>query len=253
MLSDSPSSYKLASNLIRSISSGSSGVNVEDSRNSITSHLDRRRGKKDQKKRPNRHRKNGSSRRHNRKCSANSNSCSDEDLVELELDEVLAVRNGDLVRELKRPGKQNKAAGSKNKRKRNKRKRRKTNKDKKNAPKTPEQEERRRERRKRRRQERRRQDRLRRQERKQRRKQQRRLERRKLREERLFERPNQPSQDTAEGEEVRKHHLKVRSADESPAMSSSSSCQLKLIDRCSWPHCNRSCPKLKNPDTGEFK
>ena len=24
----------------------------------------------------------------------------------------------------------------------------------------------------------------------------------------------------------------------------------KYIDNCGWPHCNRSCPKLKNPETG---
>ncbi len=25
----------------------------------------------------------------------------------------------------------------------------------------------------------------------------------------------------------------------------------KHVDTCSWPHCNRSCPKLKNPETGK--
>ena len=28
-------------------------------------------------------------------------------------------------------------------------------------------------------------------------------------------------------------------------------CRTKYIDTCSWPHCNRSCPKLKNPETGQ--
>lgn len=32
---------------------------------------------------------------------------------------------------------------------------------------------------------------------------------------------------------------------------SSSQCRTKFIDSCSWPHCNRSCPKLKNPETGQ--
>merc|ERR1712223_1176126 len=70
-----------------------------------------------------------------------------------------------------------------------------------------------------------------------------------------------------------KHHLKVRSVEPSissslyssssvsspfksykPKKSSSQNigqCKPKLIDDCSWPHCNRSCPKLKNPKTGE--
>lgn len=33
--------------------------------------------------------------------------------------------------------------------------------------------------------------------------------------------------------------------------SSSQQCRTKFIDSCSWPHCNRSCPKLKNPETGK--
>ena len=74
-----------------------------------------------------------------------------------------------------------------------------------------------------------------------------------------------------------KHHLKVRSVE--PSISSSSlysssvsssfksfkpkkssshqqnkgQCKPKLIDNCSWPHCNRSCPKLKNPKTGKLE
>lgn len=27
-------------------------------------------------------------------------------------------------------------------------------------------------------------------------------------------------------------------------------CQHRLIERCSWPQCNHSCPKLHNPFTG---
>ena len=72
-----------------------------------------------------------------------------------------------------------------------------------------------------------------------------------------------------------KHHLKVRSVEPSissslyssssvsssfksykPKKSSSQNngqCKPKLIDDCSWPHCNRSCPKLKNPKTGKLK
>lgn len=32
----------------------------------------------------------------------------------------------------------------------------------------------------------------------------------------------------------------------------SGQCRTKFIDSCSWPHCNRSCPKLKNPETGKL-
>ena len=60
-----------------------------------------------------------------------------------------------------------------------------------------------------------------------------------------------------------KHHLKVRSIQQeqsflsspnksSPKSSSQRQCRTKLIDNCSWPHCNRSCPKLKNPKTGKY-
>jgi len=44
----------------------------------------------------------------------------------------------------------------------------------------------------------------------------------------------------------KRHTLKVRSVTEAPK------CQFKLIDSCTWPHCNPSCPKLKNPETGEL-
>ena len=30
-------------------------------------------------------------------------------------------------------------------------------------------------------------------------------------------------------------------------------CKTKLVDSCSWPHCNPTCPKLKNPETGMQK
>ena len=60
-----------------------------------------------------------------------------------------------------------------------------------------------------------------------------------------------------------KHHLKVRSVEQeqsfmsipkksAPKKSSQGQCRTKLIDNCSWPHCNRSCPKLKNPKTGKY-
>jgi hypothetical protein len=39
----------------------------------------------------------------------------------------------------------------------------------------------------------------------------------------------------------------IRSITEEPA----TRCQYKLVDSCTWPQCNPSCPKLKNPETGE--
>ena len=45
----------------------------------------------------------------------------------------------------------------------------------------------------------------------------------------------------------KRHTLKVRSVTEA-----SQTCQFKLVDSCTFPHCNPSCPKLKNPETGEY-
>ena len=115
----------------------------------------------------------------------------------------------------------------------------------KKKPKSEEEIQRRKERRRRKRQEKKR----RRRERKQRQRQLRRLEQRRLRKERLLQQQEDDDKTESGG-----HHLKVRSADSTQSPSSSSGkCHFKLIDRCSWPHCNRSCPKLKNPDTGMFQ
>jgi hypothetical protein len=43
-----------------------------------------------------------------------------------------------------------------------------------------------------------------------------------------------------------RHSVSVRSVAEA-----SPKCQFKLVDSCTWPHCNPTCPKLKNPETGE--
>ncbi|XP_054272506.1 palmitoleoyl-protein carboxylesterase NOTUM [Macrosteles quadrilineatus] len=37
----------------------------------------------------------------------------------------------------------------------------------------------------------------------------------------------------------------------STAVPREQACQHRLIERCSWPQCNHSCPKLRNPFTGE--
>ncbi len=227
MLSDSPHSYKLASNLVRSIPTGSSGQGAESSKNSITSHLEKRRKHKKGGRRNGGggggRRKRGR-RRNGLRCNSNSTSCSG-DFSEGGSSSGSGspdgqVRNNvDLVRKLGR-------------------RKRVTNKQKKHNQ-SAEERRRRRERRKRRKQERRR----RRRERKQRQKRQRRLERRRLR---------LQQQELESAAAAKKHHLKVRSAEPASPDSSSTTCQLKLIDRCSFPHCNKSCPKIKSPETGVY-
>ena len=46
----------------------------------------------------------------------------------------------------------------------------------------------------------------------------------------------------------KRHTLRVRSVTET----TSPKCQFKMVDSCTWPHCNPSCPKLKNSETGEI-
>lgn len=212
MLSESP--YKLARNLVRSISDG---AGRDQYRNSINRHLSDGRP---------------SSRRHSRRRHRNNRTNSVGGGGEL-IDNGNGFnrkRNRDLVRQLEH-GKRSTKKHKNNKNKKGKKK-----------PKTEEEIQRRKERRSRRKQEKKR----RRRERKQKQRRLRRLERRRLRKERLL----QQQQD--DDEESDGHHLKVRSADSTPNPSSSGKCHFKLIDRCSWPHCNPSCPKLKNPDTGKL-
>ena len=44
--------------------------------------------------------------------------------------------------------------------------------------------------------------------------------------------------------------LSVRSIQMRTAPASNVKCPQKHVDTCSWPQCNRSCPKLHNPLTG---
>lgn len=210
----SESPYKLARNLVRSIPDG---AGRDQYRNSINRHLS------DGGRHP--------SRRHPRRRHRNNrtNSVGGGELIDG--NGFNRKRNKDLVKQLNA------------KRSTKKHKKNKSKKGRKKKPKSEEEIQRRRERRRRRKQEKKRRQR----ERKQRQRQLRRLERRRLRKEQLL----QQQQD--DGEESNGHHLKVRSADSTPSPSSSGKCHFKLIDRCSWPHCNRSCPKLKNPDTGKSR
>ena len=52
-----------------------------------------------------------------------------------------------------------------------------------------------------------------------------------------------------------RHRLSTRSIRTTSTSSSSvsSQCKTKHVDQCSWPQCNRSCPKLHNPLTGEIQ
>ena len=213
VLSESP--YKLARNLVRSIPDG---AGRDQYRNSINRHLSD----------GGRH----ASRRHHRRRHRNNRTNSVG-----ELDDGVGFgrkRNRDLVRQLKRSTKKQKGKGKSKKG------------GKKRKPKSEEEIQRRRERRRRRKQEKKRK----RRERKQRQRRLKRLEHRRLKKERLLQQQQQDDRP-----ESGTHHVNVRSADSTPPSPSSSSgqCHFKLIDRCSWPHCNRSCPKLKNPDTGKLK
>ena len=253
MLSDSPHSYKLASNLIRSIPTPN--LDDEDSRNSMNSHLEKRRNhRRLDINRTNRRRHRNGERRGNgskqaHKCLTESNSCDDDDLA---LSDEEFFRNGDLVRSLDRRSSHNK---DKKKRKKKRRKNRKNKQRRKSLGGEEEAERRKRDRKRKRksggddtkeaRRARKAERRKRRQERKKRQREARRRERRRQR--KLAKAAEEAAKQSEEGA---KHHLSVRSADEQRSPSSGQ-CVTHLVDTCSWPHCNPTCPKLKHPKTGK--
>nr|CAG4636854.1 EOG090X02ZJ [Ceriodaphnia reticulata] len=57
---------------------------------------------------------------------------------------------------------------------------------------------------------------------------------------------NQPRDETT----ARPRREAAASVDPAPA-AAPEFCQHRLVDRCTWPQCNRVCPKLHNPFTGE--
>jgi hypothetical protein len=289
--SDSPqSSFRLGSNHVRSIPSLSDkdedlfGSGEDGFHNSLSSQLERRRhpqalddnrthrdnsAKKGSghrshsggvhRKRPRRHRNHNSHTSKGRhQCQTNSNSCDDDDDdTWLEGDGVRT--NGDLIRSLDQRKASRGRGDHVNKRKagqRNETRRSRLQ----------------RERRLRRRRERRL--------RKMRQKNQRMLAKRKKEggnnrtRSDDYEVSLSPGAGTAEvpgPEQRRSHELKARSA-ERPAQPAASCAayirhkssqkqqpsvektplSIHLVDTCSWPHCNRSCPKLKNPETGKL-
>nr|CAG4650819.1 EOG090X02ZJ [Simocephalus serrulatus] len=58
---------------------------------------------------------------------------------------------------------------------------------------------------------------------------------------------NQPREETTARP---RREAAISSADPAP-VSAPEFCQHRLVDRCTWPQCNRVCPKLHNPFTGE--
>ena len=79
--------------------------------------------------------------------------------------------------------------------------------------------------------------------------QQRRLLNRQRRKE-MREKKRREEEESNASVSVEKRHTlrRVRSVTPSP---DSGKCQVKLIETCAFPHCNPSCPKLKNPETGK--
>ena len=270
MLSDSPHSYKLASNLVRFLPTNGDLEEEEDDAgddskdrgrhrrlphpaiggrsrkemdNSIGSQLEKRRhGRKrgdnrlsfeNGSSKQNRRRHQRRLKERKRKCDTESNSCEDS---QREAD--LIPSNADFVRSLDRRSSQKRhrknKRGRKNKNKRNKNRKR-------NKNLTEEEKRKRRERKQKRKAE------------EEERRKLRKERKRKLREKRRRDRRRmkQLEQENEEAEQ-RKHHLNVRSViDEDSSSSSSSSCQIHLVDTCSWPHCNPTCPSLANPETGQ--
>ena len=80
-------------------------------------------------------------------------------------------------------------------------------------------------------------------------KEQRRLLNRQRRKEMREKKRREEDESTASVSVEKRHTLRrVRSVTPSP---DSGKCQVKLIETCAFPHCNPSCPKLKNPETGK--
>ena len=69
-----------------------------------------------------------------------------------------------------------------------------------------------------------------------------------LRERRRQQRQRFKEMDAAAAAKAKAHSVKTRSVSVDPQQPK---CKAKLVDNCTWPHCNRSCPKLKNPETGK--
>lgn len=251
MFSDAPVRYKSNSNLVRSIPSPS--MSKENSRNSLSSHLGRhkhqraRSGKfRDNRIRPSsRHDRNRRrQRRRNRKrCQLDPSECKDADKNSSNKADNNSKKkkkdNIDLVRSLDRRSSVKEAKERSKRREKEKKKKRRERK-------------------------------LRRRERKREKKRQKRL-RKARREERKRQRLAAALKAEEEEKGLRqKRHLRVRSVvEESKTKPSSGSGAKKCraatkditsatsagnhqyIDSCSWPHCNPTCPKLKNPETGK--
>ena len=251
MMSDQRN-YKLASNLVRSISVGGQD---DIARNSINSHLGHRHQRrkissnhtsrrKDRKGAASRRR---SRRKHNMRCDPESNSC------EQVLAEEKVFRNGDLVRSLDRRSSQRKERRKRRRKERRRRNKRKKNKELRSGDdKSREEEEEALEdssRRKHNKQtggETKEERRLRKEEKRRRRRER---KRRKKEKKRKRERRRRKQLARTLSEVGTLSSDSRRRKREAPGCATSSS--LRLVDSCSWPHCNPSCPRLQNPETGK--
>lgn len=282
MLSDSPQQgafqsrpqmqpqYKLAGNLIRSLTSKRRGL---VSRNSISRrhfdvnsadvsshgeehHYNNKRWPRRRRRRRKGNNRNGRGPEAGSRCRTDSNRCEDEvkERPPGDEDQVLIMRNIDMVKSLRHPS--GKSGQAKRSRKRQLKKyRRRRRKQRRNGS------------RKRRRSERERQ----RKQRKRRLRAIRRKERKRMREEQAAAAAAASSDATVALDsqiKATKHHVEVRSVTNHEMNSESLALRSRklwlsprkhqqvctphkhLIDSCTWPHCNISCPNLKNPSTG---
>ncbi len=286
MLSDPRNNYKLASNLVRSMSTSSSSSSSSSSpgseydleRNSINGHVSRWRSHHHRKisnnrtsrrwdrkkghrgagtdKHRRRRRRRMKNKHHQMRCHPESNSCEKGRTAAPAEKEVF--RNGDLVRSLDRRSSQKKRRRKQRRkeRRRSKRKkgkhlrsghggetpekagRRKRNRDKgdqskEELSKMKEEKRRRRKERKRKRKERKR-----------------RRERRRRKElARTLSQMAAPSPQESDALQSRQKRSSFQQ--QCGSGNDADSAVVRLVDTCSWPHCNPSCPGLQNPETGQ--
>jgi len=268
MLSSSRDSYKLASNLVRFLPSAADSSSSSDStgnRNSIRGHLDksRRRHRKisnnraGRRRRPRRRRNRKGGRRRNdpnyppnHKCHPASNTC-EEVKDQEEKTASSPPRNGDLVRTLDRRSSHNQKAqqdqparGKPRRRTENNSNRRLTKSNERKRKRNREGDKLTKEERRAKKAARKQKRKLRKQRRRERRRRERRR-RRKLAE--AMSRVHSGQSMASPPNPASQHHLSVRSAERQCASSSSH----RYIDECAFPHCNPSCPRLKDPETGQ--
>lgn len=70
---------------------------------------------------------------------------------------------------------------------------------------------------------------------------------------RLEQQRPQRNDEKSEKEKIRhdKDHKRKQLKHKEPSIKEPKKCALRLLERCTWPQCNHSCPTLTNPLTGE--